>query len=106
MSSKLIRVVNLKAEPYDVYIGRSGRGLVSKWGNPFRIGEHGDRKAVIAKYRVHLQDQISEGKITQADLLSLKGKTLGCFCKPQPCHGDVIAEAVMKAIEQEFDNEL
>jgi hypothetical protein len=22
----------------------------------------------------------------------LKGKTLGCFCKPEACHGDVIAE--------------
>ncbi|WP_420902511.1 DUF4326 domain-containing protein [Pseudoflavitalea rhizosphaerae] len=21
----------------------------------------------------------------------LKGKRLGCFCKPFPCHGDVIA---------------
>ena len=69
MSSKLIRVVNLKAEPYDVYIGRSGRGLVSKWGNPFRIGEHGDRKAVIAKYRVHFQDQLSERKIKKKKLL-------------------------------------
>lgn len=22
----------------------------------------------------------------------MKGKTIGCFCRPHPCHGDVIAE--------------
>ena len=22
----------------------------------------------------------------------LKGKTLGCFCKPKSCHGDVLVE--------------
>ena len=22
----------------------------------------------------------------------LQGKTLGCFCKPDPCHGDIIKE--------------
>ena len=104
MSSKLIRVVNLKSEPYDVYIGRSGQGLVSKWGNPFRIGKDGDRDTVISKYRDRLWPRIKDGKIKQSDLLSLKGKTLGCFCKPQPCHGDVIAEAVLLALEQEFDD--
>ena len=104
MSSKLIRVVNLKSEPYGVYIGRSGQGLVSKWGNPFRIGKDGDRDTVISKYRDLLWSRIKDGKIKQSDLLSLKGKTLGCFCKPQSCHGDVIAEAVLWAIEQEFDD--
>ena len=26
------------------------------------------------------------------NVVKLKGKTLGCFCKPYPCHGDIIAE--------------
>lgn len=25
-------------------------------------------------------------------LPELKGKTLGCWCKPYPCHGDVLVE--------------
>jgi hypothetical protein len=25
-------------------------------------------------------------------VLDLYGKRLGCFCKPKPCHGDVIVE--------------
>ena len=28
------------------------------------------------------------------DLYELKGKTLGCFCKPKQCHGDVLVELV------------
>ena len=35
-----------------VYIGRG-----SRWGNPFRIGQDGDRAAVIAKYERWLADQ-------------------------------------------------
>jgi hypothetical protein len=31
-------------------------------------------------------------KFTKAELAELKGKRLGCFCHPQPCHGDVLAE--------------
>lgn len=80
-------VVNLKQEPYDVYIGRP-----SKWGNRFIIGKHGDRGGVVAKYREWIRQQ--------PDLLShladLRGKRLGCYCKPEPCHGDVLAEMADK----------
>ena len=30
------------------------------------------------------------------DLHELKGKTLGCFCKPQPCHGDILIKLIEK----------
>jgi hypothetical protein len=30
----------------------------------------------------------------------LRGKTLGCFCKPHPCHGDIIA-AYLDSLEDE-----
>jgi len=72
-------------EPYDVYIGRP-----SKWGNPFRIGPDGDRKEVIEKYRVWIAEQPELLK----SLPELKGKRLGCYCKPMPCHGDVLAGLV------------
>jgi len=81
------RVVNLKHEPYDVYIGRG-----SKWGNPFRIGIDGTREEVIEKYRNYV--------LTRPDLLAaldeLEGKRLGCYCKPLPCHGDVLVELIKK----------
>jgi len=81
------RVVNLRKEKYDVYIGRG-----SKWGNPFRIGPDGDREEVIAKYEKYiLNDEYLMGCLHE-----LKGKILGCYCKPLACHGDVLVRLVRK----------
>ena len=43
------RVVNVRKEGHDVYIGRG-----SMWGNPFRIGPDGTRIEVIKKYEKYL----------------------------------------------------
>ena len=78
------KIVNIRAgEPYDVYIGRG-----SKWGNPFRIGMDGSRDEVVAKYRVWVVQQPH----LMASLEELRGKVLGCWCKPLLCPGDVLAE--------------
>lgn len=82
-------VVNKYKEEYDIYIGRG-----SKWWNPYAIGEHGTREDVIDAFRTYLWEQMKFGRITKEDLLELDGKRLGCFCKPQACHGDVLAKAV------------
>jgi len=79
--------VNLRKERYDVYIGRG-----SKWGNPFRIGEDGNRDDVIRKYR----EYILKRKDLLMDLHELKGKVLGCFCNPLACHGDILLELIKK----------
>jgi len=76
-------VVNLRQSSFDIYIGRP-----SRWGNPFIIGKHGDREEVIEKYRLWIQLQ---PKLLAA-LPELRGKALGCFCAPLPCHGDVLVE--------------
>jgi hypothetical protein len=72
-----------RREAHDVFIGRP-----SKWGNPYVIGRDGDRQTVINKYVGYLH--------ARPDLLlaipELHGKTLGCFCSPLPCHGDVLAD--------------
>ena len=68
-------------------MGRA-RLKASIWGNPFRIGRDGTREEVIAKYR----DYILNRPDLMARLPELKGKTLGCWCKPLPCHGEVLAE--------------
>jgi len=76
------RVVHCKRKPFDVYIGRP-----SKWGNPFVIGKDGTRDEVIEKYEAWLRTQPA----LLAALPELRGKTLGCWCAPQACHGDVLA---------------
>jgi hypothetical protein len=84
----MTKVINLNtsAEPY-CYIGRG-----SPFGNPFRIGVGGTREEVIEKYRRYFYARIAEDKQFKEDVLSLKGKILGCFCKPLPCHGDIVVE--------------
>ena len=81
------RIVNIAYEEYDVYIGRG-----SKWGNPFVIGVHGTRGKVLRLYREYIQSRPD----LMASLHELKGKTLGCHCKPKPCHGDILVELVMQ----------
>ena len=85
-------VVNLltvkpKEQYNDIYIGRP-----SIWGNPFVIGKDGTREEVIAKYRKWAQSQPTLLK----SLPLLKGKRLKCFCKPLPCHGDILVELIEK----------
>lgn len=80
-----MKVVHCKKEKFDVYIGRP-----SKWGNPYTIGKDGTREEVIKKYMTWFQEQPDLIK----SLHELKGKTLGCWCKPKDCHGDFLVSLV------------
>ena len=82
-------------EPDVVRIDRA-----TKWGNPFVIGRDGDRARVIEKYRVWLWREIRAGRIGLDELAALDGKRLACWCAPEPCHGDVLAEAARWATER------
>lgn len=88
------RVVNLKNEPYDVYIGRG-----SKWGCPFTVIKDrptlakeivDSKEEALAKYKEYV---LNSPELMES-LDELDGKTLGCFCKPEPCHGDVLLELI------------
>lgn len=85
-------VVNLRKESYDQYIGRAGRGEDGYFGNPFVLKPGGDRGSTISKYREYFYKRLKEDPEFKRRVHLLKGKRLGCFCKPYPCHGDVIAE--------------
>jgi len=86
-----IRIVHKNKEKYDIFIGRP-----SKWGNPFVIGKDGTREQVIAKYRKWI---LTQPKLIR-DLSQLNGKTLGCWCSPKPCHGNVLKELAEKSLQQ------
>jgi len=79
----MTRIVNLYKEPHEVYIGRP-----SKWGNPFEIGKDGSREEVIEKYKNYI---LNKPELLKC-LNELDGKVLGCFCKPNSCHGDILIE--------------
>ena len=78
-------VVNIYHDEYDVYIGRN-----SRFGNKFRIGKDGNRDQVIAKYRRWLWNRLKNDVKFEQAINELRGKRLGCYCAPKPCHGDVI----------------
>ena len=82
-------VVNLRKDSYDIYIGRG-----NKWGNPFKMKDSSDkeRKQVIDSYREYL---LESPRLLES-LSELKGKRLGCYCKPKPCHGDILVELIEK----------
>ncbi len=60
------------------------------WGNPFEMPDDGGRDEVIAKYRDYY---LPHKVVLQERLPELVGKALGCWCAPEPCHGDVLKEA-------------
>jgi len=83
------RVVNVRYEKCEVYVGRG-----SKWGNKFRIGIDGDRDEVIRKY----EDWLLKNSRLMSELGELRGKVLGCWCKPKGCHGDVLLRLCEKEV--------
>jgi hypothetical protein len=76
-------VVHCKKEKYDVYCGRP-----SRWGNPFEVGKDGTRKEVIEKF----EKWLAHNSELLKDIGELKGKILGCWCAPLPCHCEILAE--------------
>lgn len=90
------RVVNKYKEPYDVYIGRG-----SVWGNPYshllvsKAEFHvPTREIAIAMYEQYIRQRLHQEPDLYLQLLELKGKTLGCFCKPKACHGDILIKLI------------
>ena len=84
-------VVHCKKEAYDVYIGRP-----SVWGNPFSDKPRSlaevkvaTREEAIACYEEYLRQH---PEIVERAKRELKGKVLGCWCKPQACHGDILTK--------------
>jgi hypothetical protein len=91
-------VVNIRNQEADVYIGRPPRGLgipdppARGWlGNPFVMNNEEGRMEVIDRFRLYFAKRVHTDKAFRKAVLELRGKTLGCFCKPKPCHGDIIA---------------
>lgn len=98
------KIVNLNKEPYDVYIGRSGRGTDGYFGNPHPVYnpskswtfckicncEHKKGEA-IAAFRKDFLIRIEEDAEFRRRVSELRGKKLGCFCDGI-CHGDVYKE--------------
>ena len=95
------KVVNIKKQKCDVYIGRG-----SKWGNPYTHL----KTQTLAEFKVDTREESIErykeyvlnNKYLLSCLNELYGQKLGCYCKPLPCHGDILVELV----KDRFGNEI
>ncbi|TAK59558.1 DUF4326 domain-containing protein [Methylobacter sp.] len=90
----MTQVVNIKfGKDYDVLITRPG-----PWGNPWSHlpwwpphMRTKTRRDSIEKFRRYL---LSNPDLIEKGRRYLKGKVLGCVCRPEECHGDVWAEVL------------
>jgi hypothetical protein len=106
------KVVKIGKAQYNEYIGRPTEPNVMHWGNPF--GMKGNKCAVLVSSRTEAMNRFWYWLEGTADkdvepqrrqwildnLETLRGKTLGCFCMPQPCHG-LIYRAFLGEITKE-----
>lgn len=85
------KVVHCQKDPYDFLIDRS-----TPFGNPWS-----HKNDTLAQFKVatrlealkKFKEYLLSNKELQERLKPMKGKTLGCWCKPdQACHGDIIAD--------------
>ena len=86
------------------YIGRSGVVFINKerfpkkssqWANPFTVKKEG-RDKCLELYEIWVRDKIT--KEGTEELKKLKNKVLGCWCKPEKCHGDILIK-ILNEIE-------
>jgi len=104
---------NLKewmSHPSNVYIGRAGVVFIvneetnkkerfpksaSNFQNPYKVGKDGTREEVIEKYEIYIREKL-QNRIWKKQLLNLEGKNLGCWCHPEPCHGDILLKLIQE----------
>jgi len=88
-------------DPSHIYIGRDMSFYVdgaykSKWHNPYKVSKDSNGlDNSLERYEAHIR---SSGLIS--DILELQGKTLGCWCKPKRCHGDVLLKLLDEVIKE------
>ncbi len=105
-------VVNAYREKFDVYIGREPSfgyvarnqsiaasstdaahlGMAGTFGNPYFLPGEWQRDMVIAKFKQYFWRKVNDDPEFRGAVRALEGRRLGCFCKPESCHGDIIAD--------------
>lgn len=97
-----------KRPEWDVYVGRGACPCGERacphgatgWGNPCA-----GRPLVV--YVDHLATRLRHQPAFRRALAELRGKRLGCWCAPDPCHADILARLAdgedIRAIRAEYE---
>jgi len=92
------RARGLKPNAHRRYIGRG-----SIWGNPFTHLPLSRTKAQfqvktaeesMACFESWLRERLAKDLDLRRKLLELDGHKLVCYCKPAPCHGDILIKLI------------
>lgn len=94
-------------------VGRSGEIVridrQTRFGNPFRLEKDGGdytREESVRQYRKWFNAQLDDDDEFREAVHSLRGETLGCWCTPKLCHGDVILHYLHgRGIDLELEDE-
>lgn len=82
-------------QPYDVYIGPSWAPLKLRESPTLLhapvISAYETREAWLDAYRQYAEARMKKEPSFRRLVKSMHGKTLACWCAPQPCHGSVLA---------------
>ena len=93
----IIRLVNItNTDEWTVYIGRQNAQYnvkESSFANPYTVDEFG-RETAVRLYTLHFIQKLSERSFYRK-FCDLEGETLGCWCIPDICHGEVICNAIV-----------
>lgn len=100
--------------PAFVYIGRPGHGFEGYWGNPVQISSpdhkiecpvcgcyHFDRGSTLPCFEQYLVNRLqTDPEFNRRFYSELTGVTKVCFCKPKPCHGDIIEKYLSPLVDR------
>lgn len=92
------------------YIGR-GSPLGNPWSHKrskYSVHKVATREEAIAQYAAWIKERLNQPSSPQshaidecAKRLAIDGVlVLGCYCKPLPCHGDVLAPIILERAKQ------
>ena len=95
-----MKILNIRAASEQELAAAVRIDRKTRWGNPFVIGRDGDRDEVIEKYRRWLWQEIKARRIGLIPLSELAGRDLACWCAPNRCRGEVLAQAASWAVAE------
>jgi hypothetical protein len=86
-------------KPEHIYIGRCSGHVKgadkSFWYNPFSVKKYG-RDKCLEMYKHYVMNNPE----MMSKIEGLDGKTLGCWCHPEKCHGDILIEILHNLLKE------
>ena len=78
----------------------------TKWAFPHKVsnGSTGETEETLIQWANWFGEERRAGRITLNDLAALSGKKLACYCAPNPCIGDYLADLADRAAAELHTN--